>query len=252
VTVDADLEGHVAVVTGGAQGIGLACVRTLCAMGAAVAVVDVQPETCAKLSQECADREDVHVVCADVTDRADVDRAGVDIEAWRGEPSVLVNAAGILRRTRFTEISEQEWDAVLAVTLKGTFLCSQRFVRGMLAGGWGRIVNLSSSAGKSVSTIGGAHYTTAKAGLLGLTRATAAELAPLGITVNAVCPGLIDTEMVRSTTDPRSIQGYIDSFPICRLGLPEEVAGLVGFLCSDAAGYITGAAIDINGGDLMV
>jgi len=251
-TVDTEFDGRVAVVTGGAQGIGMACVRTLGAMGAAVAIVDVRPEACATLRQELAGCANRCVVCADVTSRADVERAGAEIEAWRGPPTVLVNAAGVLHRTRFTEISEQEWDTVLAVTLKGTFLCCQRFVGGMVAEGWGRIVNLSSSAGKSVSTLGGAHYTTAKAGLLGLTRATAAELARLGITVNAVCPGLIDTEMVRSTTDPRALQGYIDSFPIRRLGLPEEVAELVGFLCSHSAGYITGAAIDINGGDLMV
>jgi NAD(P)-dependent dehydrogenase (short-subunit alcohol dehydrogenase family) len=113
-------------------------------------------------------------------------------------------------------------------------------------------VNLSSTAGKSVSTLGGAHYTASKAGVLGLTRAAAKELAPFGITVNAVCPGLIDTEMVRQNVTPPALERYRTSFPIARLGTPREVADLIAFLASEAAGYVTGAAVDINGGDLMV
>jgi NAD(P)-dependent dehydrogenase (short-subunit alcohol dehydrogenase family) len=113
-------------------------------------------------------------------------------------------------------------------------------------------VNVSSTAGKSVSTLGGAHYTASKAGVLGLTRAAAKELAPHGITVNAVCPGLIDTEMVRANVDPARLAAFRASFPVARLGTPEEVAALVAFLASPGAGYITGAAADINGGDLMV
>jgi 3-oxoacyl-[acyl-carrier protein] reductase len=103
-----------------------------------------------------------------------------------------------------------------------------------------------------VSTLGGAHYTASKAGLLGLTRATAKELASLGITVNAICPGLIDTQMVRKTTKEEEREAFIASFPIQRLGLPEEIGDLVVFLCSEKASYITGASIDINGGDLMI
>ena len=117
---------------------------------------------------------------------------------------------------------------------------------------WGRIVNFSSTAGKNISTVGGAHYTSAKAGILGFTRHLAKEEAGYGITVNSVCPGLIDTEMVRNTSDPVKNQRYADSFPISRLGEPEEVAELVAFLCSNRAAYITGASLDINGGDLMI
>jgi 3-oxoacyl-[acyl-carrier protein] reductase len=117
---------------------------------------------------------------------------------------------------------------------------------------YGRIVNISSSAGRSVSTLGGAHYTASKAGLLGLTRATAKEVAPLGITVNAVCPGLIDTQMARLTTTEAELTAFINSFPIRRLGLPREIGDLVVFLCSEKAAYITGTSIDINGGDLMI
>ena len=130
------------------------------------------------------------------------------------------------------------------------------FSRGVLPAmqknGWGRIVNFSSTAGKNISTVGGAHYTSAKAGILGFTRHLAKEVAEYGITVNSVCPGLIDTEMVQSTISYELSQKYANSFPIKRLGKPSEVADLVNFLVSDKASYITGASLDINGGDLMI
>ena len=117
---------------------------------------------------------------------------------------------------------------------------------------WGRIINFSSTAGKNISTVGGAHYTAAKAAILGLTRHTAKEVAQFGITVNALCPGLINTEMVRATISDELVAQYANSFPIQRLGEPDEVADLVMFLASDKASYITGASLDINGGDLMI
>lgn len=117
---------------------------------------------------------------------------------------------------------------------------------------WGRIINFSSTAGKNVSTLGGAHYTAAKAAVLALTRHGAKEVATYGITVNAICPGLIDTEMVRSNISKEAMDKYATSFPIPRLGTPHEVAELVSFLASEKASYITGAFLDINGGDLMI
>ena len=132
--------------------------------------------------------------------------------------------------------------------LNGSFLCSKAVLPIMKANNFGRIVNMSSSAGRSVSTLGGVHYTAAKAGVLGLTRGMAKEVAPFGITVNAICPGLIDTEMARENCTPEQLRAYEESFPIPRLGTPEEVAQLIIFLAIDAA-YITGASIDINGGD---
>jgi NAD(P)-dependent dehydrogenase (short-subunit alcohol dehydrogenase family) len=128
----------------------------------------------------------------------------------------------------------------------------QAVVPAMKAQGFGRVINLSSTAGKSVSTLGGAHYTASKAGLLGLTRAAAKELGPFGITVNAVCPGLIDTELTREHATPEELAAHARSFPIPRLGTAAEVADLICFLASDQAGYITGASLDINGGDLMI
>jgi NAD(P)-dependent dehydrogenase (short-subunit alcohol dehydrogenase family) len=122
----------------------------------------------------------------------------------------------------------------------------------MKVNGYGRVVNISSTAGKSVSTLGGAHYTASKAGLLGLTRAAAKELGPYGITVNAVCPGLIDTELTREHATAEELAAHARTFPVQRLGTAGEVADLICFLASEAAGYITGASVDINGGDLMV
>jgi NAD(P)-dependent dehydrogenase (short-subunit alcohol dehydrogenase family) len=168
-----------------------------------------------------------------------------------GTISILVNNAGILYPTRIEQITKAEWDRVLEVNLTGTFLCSQMVLKTMKKNRYGRIVNMSSSAGRSVSTLGGAHYTAAKAGVLGLSRALAKEMAPFGITVNAICPGLIDTEMVQAECTPERISAYEASFPIPRLGRPDEVAQLMLFLATDSA-YITGASIDINGGDLMI
>jgi NAD(P)-dependent dehydrogenase (short-subunit alcohol dehydrogenase family) len=138
------------------------------------------------------------------------------------------------------------------VNVTAPFLLIRAVVPAMKAAGFGRIVNISSTAGKSVSTLGGAHYTASKAALLGLTRAAAKELGPYGITVNAICPGLIDTELTQENASPADLAAYARSFPIQRLGQPVEVADLICFLASGQAGYITGASLDINGGDLMV
>lgn len=191
-------------------------------------------------------------VGADVTNRSEVEGMVSSVHEQLGPIDILVNNAGVLRPTKIVDIEESEWDFVVDVNLKGTFLCSQAVIPGMRARRWGRIVNLSSTAGKNVSTIGGAHYTAAKAGVLGLTRHTASEVASDGITVNAVCPGLIDTAMTRTTITTAEADAYAASFPIPRLGLPEEVADLIAFLATDRAAYITGASLDINGGDLMV
>ena len=250
--MNGDLQGQVAVVTGAAQGMGAAIARCLAGHGARVVVADVNDQ--GARAQAKAVRTDGGTAAAfevDVTDERGVAAMIAFASDTYGSVQVLVNSAGILRSTRVEAITKSEWDLVLDVNLNGTFLCCAAVLEGMRESGYGRIINLASSAGRSVSTLGGAHYTASKAGVIGLTRALAKELGPHGITANAICPGLIDTEMVQENCAPERVQEYADSFPITRLGTPAEIAELVRFLVTDGA-YITGACLDINGGDLMV
>jgi len=241
---------RVALVTGAGQGIGRAVAERLVRDGLAVAVNDLDEGRAASVAAALG-RESL-AAPGDVARSASIGAIVEQVLSRFGRLDALVTCAGILYPTRFGEIPEEEWRRTMDVNLNGVFLCMRAVVPAMAARGFGRIVNISSTAGKSVSTLGGAHYTASKAGVLGLTRAAAKELAPLGITVNAVCPGLIDTEMVRANVSPDRLEAYRTSFPIQRLGTPEEVAGLVSFLVSDEASYITGASTDINGGDLLV
>jgi NAD(P)-dependent dehydrogenase (short-subunit alcohol dehydrogenase family) len=254
VTVDDhELEGRVAIVTGGGGGMGLATAYALARRGATVAVFDVAAPDRAELASTLAVPVDrVRSVAVDVTDGDRVDRAFAALLEERSRLDILVNAAGIAPPTGFEDITDEEWDRVLAVNVDGTFRCCRRALPAMRGGGWGRIVNFSSTAGKTTSTAGGAHYTTAKHGVLGLTRHLAKSCGADGITVNAVCPGLIDTPMARALLPAGSLERVTRSFPVPRVGQPWEVAELVAFLASDRAAYITGAAVDINGGDLLV
>ncbi|HEV8629207.1 MAG TPA: SDR family NAD(P)-dependent oxidoreductase, partial [Thermoanaerobaculia bacterium] len=169
-----------------------------------------------------------------------------------GRVDVLVNNAALPLTTRFADITGDEWRRALEVNLTAPFLLIQAVLPFMKDQGYGRIVNVSSTAGRMVSTLGGAHYTASKTGLLGLTRAAAKELGRHGITVNAVCPGMIDTELTRESASPARLEQLAQGFPVPRLGTALEVADLVCFAASEAAGYITGASLDINGGDLMM
>lgn len=243
----------VALVTGGAGDIGRATALALADARIVVVVTDLDSTGVEK--SVAAIREaggEVSGMDLDVTDKPRV-RAVVDeIRRDLGPVDVLVNCAGNLKPTPVIEIPEPEWDSIVDVNLKGTFLCSQAVLPDMISRGWGRIINLSSTAGKNVSTVGGAHYTAAKAGVLGFTRHLANEVAADGITVNAVCPGLIDTQMISDTISAERMAEYARSFPIQRLGRPDEVAAMIRYLASDDAAYVTGAALDINGGDLMI
>ena len=249
---DGKLANRAAIVTGAAGDMGMAVGQRLLAAGASVLLADIDAagaEAAAARMEANPDR--VLSFGADATLEQDAN-AMVSAALDRfGSVDVLVNNAGLLRPTRIEEISVEEWELVVNANLKSTFVCSRAVLPIMKRNGFGRIVNMSSSAGRSVSTLGGAHYTAAKAGILGFTRALAKEMAPFGITSNSVCPGLIDTGMVSANCSPERVQAYEESFPISRLGNPQEVAQLVLFLVADAD-YITGAAVDINGGDLMI
>ncbi len=246
----AEFEGRVALVTGAARGMGRATADRLLAAGAKVAVNDVNADRIHAVASELG--SDALAVPADIADPSAIQTMIRTVTDRFGRLDVLVNNAGIVSPTRFEEIGEQEWLRVLDINVNGTFRCTRAVVPAMKANAYGRIVNFSSTAGKNVSTVGGASYTTSKAAVLGLTRAAAKELAPHGITVNAVCPGMIDTDMLRVAWSEEQIQAYVPSIPLGRMGQPAEVAELVCFLVSERAGYITGAALDITGGELMV
>jgi 3-oxoacyl-[acyl-carrier protein] reductase len=243
----------VALVTGSGQGMGESVAKLFAQEGAKVVVNDINKSQAERVAEEI--RKEGKEALAIQTDVTKAKEVSPMVETTLKEFKtihILINNVGILRPTKIEEISEEEWNLVIDVNLKGTFLCSKAVLPIMKRNRYGKIVNFSSSAGKSVSTVGGAHYTAAKAGILGFTRHMAKEVAPYGINVNSVCPGLIDTEMVRANCSSEQLKAYEESFPISRLGTPEEVAQLVLFLVSNESSYITGASLDINGGDLMV
>lgn len=248
-----NLEGKVAIVTGAGGGMGHAIAYAMAKNGASVVLNDLKEGAVKETAKTMSHFNGAAVLdVGDVSNHEYVEEM-ISRTLKRFETvDILVNNAGVLRPTLFVDITEDEWDFVVTGNLKTTFLCSKSVIPIMRNNQWGRIINISSSAGKNISTMGGAHYTAAKAAVLGLTRHMAKEVAQFGITVNAICPGLIDTEMVKTTITPQQTLKYAESFPIQRLGRPKEVADLVNFISSEEAAYITGASIDINGGDLMI
>ena len=249
-----DLRGKVAIVTGGAQGIGEAVVKALATSGATVVVIDTSIEQAKKMVQEIVDQNHSAVaVQADVSDYQQVVEVAKRLLRDYARIDILVNNAGILRRRKsIEEIGEQEWDLVMRVNATGVFNCSKAVIKTMKKQRSGKIVNISSSAGRSTSELGGAHYTASKAAVLGLTRHLAREAASFNINVNAVCPGLIDTSMVRRSTSKQELEAQVQAIPMGRLGTPQEVADLVLFLVSDESSYINGATIDIGGASLLI
>ena len=245
-----DFSGRVVIVTGAWRGLGRAAAERFHERGASVAVNVRDRERAEALTKEIGER--AFAVPGDAAaDGVPDEIARLALERF-GRIDVLVNNAALPLSTRFPDLTAEEWHRVIEVNLTAPFLMTKAVLPAMQAQRYGRIINISSSAGRMVSTLGGAHYTASKAGLLGLTRAAAKELGKFGITVNAVCPGMIDTELTRENANEELLQRLAAGYPIPRLGTAREVADLICFAASEAAGYITGASFDINGGDLMM
>jgi 3-oxoacyl-[acyl-carrier protein] reductase len=244
----------VAIVTGAARGLGRAAAERFLELGASVAVNVRDAARAEALAKELGDAFGGRALAVP----GDVTAPGVPEEIARrtlerfSRVDVLVNNAAHAKTTRFPALEAAEWREALEVNMTAPFLLTKAVLPAMKAQGYGRIVNVSSTAGRTVSTLGGAHYTASKAGLLGLTRAAAKELGKWGITVNAVCPGMIDTELTRESASPELLETLAAGFPVPRLGTARDVADLICFAASEEAGYITGASFDISGGDLMM
>jgi 3-oxoacyl-[acyl-carrier protein] reductase len=239
---------RVALVTGGSRGIGRACAVALAEHGHRIAFCYASDVVGAKETAAVVEAtgSDALAVQADVGDATAVDRVFGEIEEALGPIEILVNNAGIAADGLVMRMTDEQWDSVLGTNLTGAFHTIRRAAPKMMRGRFGRIVNMSSVSGQS-GQAGQANYAAAKAGLLGLTRAVARELAPRGITCNAVAPGPIVTAMTDALPDDWRAWATT-SVPLGRLGTPEEVGAVVAFLCSDAAGYVTGALVPVDGG----
>jgi 3-oxoacyl-[acyl-carrier protein] reductase len=245
------VDGKVAIVVGAARGIGRAIAERLLEEGARVVIADTLAGEGAAAAKRLSERGEALFVATDVGRKDAVDALIEATLARFGRVDILVQNAGIFPYTILSEIAVEEWDAVLGVNLRGCFLAIQACARPMREQGYGRIVLTSSITGPRVSSPGHGHYAASKAGINGLIRAAAIELAPDGITVNGVEPGNILTEGVRAERAPEYIRAMERSVPLGRLGTPEDVAHAVLFLASDEAAYITGTTIVVDGGQIL-
>jgi 3-oxoacyl-[acyl-carrier protein] reductase len=247
------VEGRVALVTGGAQGIGAAVARRLAAAGASVAVLDVQRDAAAGMAAQLADAGGSALgLGGDVSRREDVQAAVDSVVERFGALHILVNNAGVIRDNLLFKMSDDDWTMVMDVHLRGAFLASQLAQKHMVEARYGRIVSMSSTS--ALGNRGQANYSTAKAGLQGLTKTLAIELGPFGVTANAVAPGFIETAMTRATaarigtTFEQMREATAAAVPVRRGGVPEDVANAVTFFCAEESGYITGQVLYVDGG----
>jgi len=245
------LKDRVAIVTGAGRGIGLAIARTLAREGARVIACDIDTGLLAVAQAEITAQGDQCLALPlDVANRAQVTSVVSQVSERFGRIDILVNNAGIIQVLPIEKITEEQWDRVLAVNLKGTFLCAQAVMGLMKRQRSGRIVNMASVAGKTGGLLAGAHYAASKAGIAAFTKSLARELGPYGVTANAVAPGRIVTPMIETASEEEN-EAMRQATALGRLGTPEEVADAVLFLVSDEARYITGEILDVNGGLFM-
>ena len=242
---------RVAIVTGGGSGMGAAICRHLAAQGHKVAVLDINGDAANEVATELqADGAPAVGARVDVSDRSAVFAALESVRGTLGPAGIMVTSAGMEGFESFLDITPEAWDRMMAVNLSGTFHCLQAVVPDMIEAKWGRIVTISSSSAQS-GTRRMAHYVASKGGVIALTKALALDLAPDGITVNTIPPGVIDTPMMRRPIESgqmASMEQVLARAPLGRAGTPDDIASACAFLCSEEAGYITGQQINVNGG----
>ena len=242
-----DLVGRNALVTGSTRGIGRAIAESLAAAGARVAVVGRDQARAAEAA--AAIGSGARGFAADVSDPASVVALVEAVEKEFGQIDILVNNAGLTRDNILFRLKDEDWDTVLDANLRGAFVAIRAVARGMIKRRWGRIINIASVVGITGNK-GQANYAASKAGLIGLTKSVAKELGSRNVLVNAVAPGFIDTDMTAAMT-PEARAGLTGQIPLERLGTPQDIAGVVTFLASDQAGYITGQTLVVDGGMVM-
>lgn len=245
-----ELSGKTALITGAGRGIGKEIARALGKAGANLVISDIAADFANQTAAELANGEiKTLAIAGDISKAEDVEALFKAANETFGGVDILVNNAGITRDNLLARMDEKDWDLVLTVNLKGAFLCTKAASRGMMKKRYGRIVNVSSVVG-IMGNAGQANYSASKAGLIGLTKSTAKELASRNVTVNAVAPGYIATDMTKDLPEEAKMK-FLQSVPLGRPGTPGDIAGVVLFLVSEAASYVTGQVIHIDGGMLM-
>jgi 3-oxoacyl-[acyl-carrier protein] reductase len=249
-----NFQNQVVLITGAGRGIGKAIALAFAREGAKVAVNDINPDSCEATANEInASGGEATAFHADVSNKLAVQSMLIDLEDRWGRVDVLINNAGVEPHKPIVQLDEWDWDRTIDVNLKGAFICSQSVGRMMIKQGGGAIVNIASIAGRAAGLRDRSAYVASKTGLIGFTKECAREFAAHQIRVNAVCPGVIVTEMTAHLRDNAAqMQKWLEDIPLGRLGEPDDVSGLVLFLCSDAARYITGQAINVDGGKVML
>lgn len=242
------LDGKVAIVTGGARGIGRAIGDRFLNEGAIVCLFDIMEDELKKVKEGCKSNN-LRVFTVDISDTTSVGSAVNETMGEFGRVDILVNNAGINRDNLLMRMTDEEWDRVIEVNLKGTYNCIKAVIRPMLKARWGRIINITSVIGM-IGNAGQANYSASKAGIIGLTKSAAKELASRGITVNCIAPGFIETPMTDVLPDDVK-DTYMKQIPMGKFGKPDDISGVCAFLSGDDASYITGQVIVVDGGMVM-